>query len=121
MIERILVTTLSSVTPLVFGAQAPPGTAAPYLVFRQVSGALAGVGSSEGEKRDRWQIDAHTNGNYSTGRSLARAIISALPFNGRFAGICVLRGVTEGPTDQYDPDTETFYQSVDYIVNYVET
>jgi len=114
----MLVARLTPLTPRVFGGQAPHDTGFPYIVFKQVSGVP--TGSTAGEKTDRWQLNLYFKGGYTAGRTFARSVIDALPDCGRYNGVCVFRGVSEGPTDQYDPDTETFFESVDYIVNYVE-
>ena len=119
MIESWLFDKLSPlVAGKVYGSQAPPNTAAPYIVFRQVSGLDVAIDSDTDQKADRWQIDSYAGG-YTPGRELARSIKSAIKITGFDGGLCIYKSQFD-TEDLYDTQIEQHYQSSDLIIEYSE-
>ena len=56
----------------VYPVEAPPNTAPPYCVYRQVSGDTEQQTNSTTVHRDRWQIDTYPE-NYRAGKTPGRA------------------------------------------------
>ena len=119
MIEDFIFEQLKGlVADQVYPNQAPENTAAPYIVYKQVSGEVENSGGTI-IQNDRWQIDSFPV-EYRAGKILARDIRAAFPTSGVVNEICVIRVEFGGPEDLYDTEVERHYQSTDLLIEYQE-
>lgn len=109
----------SLVTGGAFGGMAPPDTATPYIVYRQVSSVELPLDSDRKIKSDRWQIDCFAGGNYTSNRTLATSVKEALTVTGLSGGLCIIKSELDFE-DAYDEKVEQHFTSADFIVDYQE-
>lgn len=99
----------------IYPKKAPQGVARPYVVFHKTTRRPSRTFTGYSLSRGLWQIDAWAD-DFDTADTLGDAIEDALDEFRGDAGGRTLAITLDNDSDDYEPDTDLYRQSLDFVI-----